>query len=50
MKKVIVALLVLAVAIGSIGYWLSGNIDRLAKDAIADYGSAMTKARIDIVP
>jgi hypothetical protein len=48
MKKVIVTLLVLAVVIGSIGYWLSGNIDRLAKNAIADYGSAMTNARADV--
>ncbi len=48
MRKVIVVLLVLAATIGAIGYWLSGNIDGLVKDALTDYGSAMIKAKVGV--
>lgn len=48
MKKLIVVLLLLAAVVGSIAYWLSGNIDGLVRDAIGDYGSAMTKARVEV--
>jgi len=48
MKKLAAVLLLLAAAIGAVLFWLSGNIDGLIKDAIANYGSAMTQARVGV--
>ncbi|MBI5791344.1 MAG: hypothetical protein HZA63_07705 [Rhodocyclales bacterium] len=48
MKKAAIVLLVLAIAIGAAGYWLSGNIDHMVRDAIASYGSAMTRAKVSV--
>ncbi|MDP2823156.1 MAG: hypothetical protein Q8O52_10845 [Sulfuritalea sp.] len=48
MKKFFAALLVLAAIVGGAAYWLSGNIDGLTADAIANYGSAMTKAKVSV--
>ena len=48
MKKLVPIVLVLAAAVGGALFWLSGNIDGLVKDAIENYGSAMTKARVSV--
>ena len=48
MKKVLLALLVLAIVAGSALFWLSRNLDGLVKDAIEDYGSAMTQAKVTV--
>lgn len=40
------ALLLLAVGVGV--FWLRGNLDSLVAQAIRDYGSAMTQARVDV--
>ena len=48
MKKLAAILLVLAALIGAAMFWLSGNIDALLKSAIADYGSAMTQAKVSV--
>lgn len=48
MKKVAIVLLVLAAAVGGGLWWLSGNIDGLIKNAIENYGSAMTQARVSV--
>ncbi|MDK9704630.1 MAG: hypothetical protein OEL20_15965 [Sulfuritalea sp.] len=48
MKKIAAVLLVLVSIIGTAVFWLSGNIDGLIRDAIAQYGSAMTQARVSV--
>jgi hypothetical protein len=48
MKKAAAALLVLVALIGAAMFWLSGNIDGLIRSAIADYGSAMTQAKVSV--
>ncbi len=48
MKKLATGLLVVAAIIGASLFWLSDNIDGLIKDAIADYGTAMTKAKVNV--
>jgi len=48
MRKIATALIVLLAAIGGALFWLSGNIDGLAKDAIRHYSGAMTQARISV--
>ncbi len=48
MKKLAAALLVVVAIIGAAVFWLSGNIDGLIKDAIASYGSAMTRAKVSV--
>lgn len=40
------ALLLLAVGVGVV--WLRGNLDSLVAQAIRDYGSAMTQARVEV--
>lgn len=48
MKKTIAVLLVLVAIAGALLFWLSGNIDGLIKDAVAQHGSAMTQARVSV--
>ncbi len=48
MKKIAAVLVVLAAAVGGAVYWLSANIDGLVKNAIEDYGSAMTQAKVGV--
>lgn len=48
MKKLAAALLVIAAIVGAAVFWLSGNLDGLVKKAIADYGSAMTQAKVSV--
>jgi hypothetical protein len=48
MKKLAIALLVIVAIIGAAVFWLSGNLDGLVKDAIANYGSAMTQAKVKV--
>lgn len=48
MKILVSILLVLAAIIGAAMFWLSGNIDVLVKYAIAEYGSAMTQAKVSV--
>ena len=48
MKKILAFLIILVVAAGGALFWLSGNIDGLAKDAIETYGSEMTKAKVKV--
>jgi hypothetical protein len=48
MKKLVAVLLVLAALVGAALFWLSGNIDGLIKDAVANYGSAMTQAKVSV--
>ncbi len=48
MKKVGLAVLVLALAVAGALYWLRGNLDGLVRQAIVDYGSAMTGARVEV--
>lgn len=48
MKKIAVVLLLIVAVIGGALYWLSGNIDGLLKNAIANYGSAMTQAKVSV--
>lgn len=48
MKKIAIALVILAALIGGALLWLSGNIDGLIKGAIEEYGSAMTKASVKV--
>lgn len=48
MKKFAAALLVLAAIAGTAVFWLSGNIDGLIRDAVANYGGAMTKATVSV--
>lgn len=49
MKKILAALLLAVVAVvGGVLWWLSGNLDGLVKDAIVNYGGAMTKAKVAV--
>lgn len=48
MKKLGLAVLVVVVAVAGTLYWLRGNLDGLVRQAIVDYGSAMTGARVDV--
>jgi len=48
MKILVSILLVLAAIIGAAMFWLSGNIDVLVKYAVAEYGSAMTQAKVSV--
>ncbi|MDP1733821.1 MAG: hypothetical protein Q8L44_05595 [Sulfuritalea sp.] len=48
MKIVAIVLLILAAIIGAAMFWLSGNIDVLVKYAVAEYGSAMTQAKVSV--
>jgi hypothetical protein len=48
MKKLAIALLVLAAIAGAGVFWLSGNLDGLIKNAISSYGSAMTQATVSV--
>ena len=48
-KRVVFAtLLLLVVALVASGWWLSRNLDDIAKSAIQNYGSAMTDARVKV--
>jgi hypothetical protein len=47
-KKLAAVLVVLASIIGAAVFLLSGNIDGLIKEAIANYGSAMTQAKVSV--
>lgn len=47
MKKLGIAVLILAAAIAGALTWMRGNLDDLVRNAIADYGSQMTQARVD---
>lgn len=48
MKKLGLAVLVVVVAVAGVLYWLRGNLDGLVRQAIVDYGSAMTGARVEV--
>lgn len=48
MKTVLAVLLILAAVVGAAVFWLSGNIDGLIKNAIAEHGSAMTRAPVGV--
>lgn len=48
MKKIGIALLVVVLAVAGGVLWLSGNVDRLLRDAIVEYGSAMTRASVSV--
>lgn len=48
MKKLGLAALVVVVAVAGALYWLRGNLDGLVRQAIVDYGSAMTGARVAV--
>ena len=48
MKKIGIALLVVVLALAGAMLWLGGNIDRLLRDAIVEYGSAMTQASVNV--
>ncbi len=48
MKILVSILLVLAAIIGAAMFWLSDNIDVLVKYAVAEYGSAMTQAKVSV--
>ncbi|MCX7163796.1 MAG: hypothetical protein NT083_12270 [Rhodocyclales bacterium] len=48
MKKPVAVLLVAAAIIGTVLFWLSGNIDGLIRSAIANHGSAMTLATVSV--
>lgn len=48
MKKLAAVLFVIIAIIGAAVFWLSGNLDGLIKSAIANYGSAMTQARVSV--
>ncbi len=48
MKKLLIALLVLAVVVAAGLFWLSRNLDDLVEHAIERYGSEMTQARVDV--
>jgi hypothetical protein len=48
MKKLAAAALILVAIIGAAVFWLSGNIDGLIRKAIANYGSAMTQAKVSV--
>jgi hypothetical protein len=48
MKKIVPALIVLALVAGGLFFWLSSNIDGLIKSAIETYGSDMTRASVKV--
>ena len=48
MKKVGIALLVIIAVIAGALYWLRNNLDGLVRDAIAQYGSEMTQAKVSV--
>lgn len=48
MKKLGLAVLVLLVAVVGALFWLRGNVDGLVRQAIVDYGSAMTQAQVEV--
>lgn len=49
MKKTLLAIAVLLIVlIAGGGYWLHGNLDGLVQAAIGQYGSAMTKATVQV--
>lgn len=48
MKKLGIAVLVVVAVIAGALYWLRGNLDGLVRQAIVDYGSAMTGARVEV--
>lgn len=48
MKKLLIALLVLAVVVAAGLFWLSRNLDGLVEQAIERYGSEMTQARVEV--
>lgn len=47
-KPFLAALLLLLIAIGAGGWWLTRNLDDIAKSAIQRYGSAMTDAKVTV--
>lgn len=48
MKKIGIALMIVIVLIAGSLLWLRDNLDGLLRDAIEDYGSAMTKAKVSV--
>lgn len=48
MKKVLLPLLVICLLVAGGLYWLHDNLDELVAEAITEYGSAMTKARVGV--
>ena len=48
MKKIAAVLLVFVAIAGGALFWLSGNLDGLVKDALENYGSAMTQAKVSV--
>lgn len=48
MKKIAAVLLILVAVVGGALFWLSGNLDGLIKDAIENYGGAMTQAKVSV--
>jgi uncharacterized protein involved in outer membrane biogenesis len=48
MKKIGIALVIVIALIAGSLLWLRDNLDGLVRDAIEDYGSAMTKAKVSV--
>ncbi len=48
MKKLAIGVVAFLVVIAAGLFWLRGNLDGLAKDAISTHGSAMTKAKVSV--
>lgn len=48
LKKILIALAILAAIVVAALFWLSGNMDSLLKNAIESYGSDMTQAKVSV--
>jgi len=48
MKNIAAILFALAAVAGGALFWLSGNLDSLIRNAVVEYGSAMTQAKVGI--
>lgn len=48
MKKIGIGLVILIAIIAGVLFWLRDNLDGLVRDAIVEYGSAMTQAKVSV--
>jgi hypothetical protein len=48
MKKIVIGLFILIAIIGGALFWLRDNLDGLVRDAIVEYGSEMTQAKVSV--
>lgn len=48
MKKIVIGLFILIAIIGGALLWLRDNLDGLVRDAIVEYGSEMTQAKVSV--